>query len=166
VLEFIFGNAAWEFATLMRLVKSGQVSRRAVLLALPWRALPLVVTAMLTWLLGGTKALVLYPGVTLAVLWVSSQAARHLQWVEHLGVLAEGTMQERSLHTRNLTNKTPFGWLFNRLTLQEAWNHAYHHIEPGRPLSSIDGLAPEPRHVVIDGRQYSKVLRDYWRSLN
>jgi fatty acid desaturase len=165
ILEFIFGNAAWELASLKQLVRSGKVSRRAVLVGLPLRAITLVATAVLAWMLGGKEVLAIYPWTTLAVVWSGSQAARHVQWVEHLGILAEGSMEERSLVGRNMTSKTLFGWLFNLLTLQEAWNHTYHHIEPGRPLSSIDNVGPDASHIVINEKQYARVLWNYWKSL-
>ncbi|HVH45113.1 MAG TPA: fatty acid desaturase [Labilithrix sp.] len=165
VLEFILGNAAWEFATLKRFVRAGNVSRKDVLVALPKRLLVLVVTALLVTLIGTKSALAYFPFTTFAMAWASSLAARHVQWVEHLGVVAEGSMVERSMLTRNLTNETLFGWVFNTLTCQEAWNHTYHHVAPERPLSSIDKLDPETTHVVVDGRQYWKILTDHYRSL-
>jgi fatty acid desaturase len=165
ILEFLLGNAVWEVMTLKRLLRAGKVSRDEVLGALPYRLLPLLVTAAATYAAGGTGALALYPLTTLLTLWASSQVARHTQWVEHLGILAEGSMKERSLKGRNLTRRTPFGWIFNVLTLNEAWNHTYHHVEPGRPLSSIDKVEPAPDHQVIDGRQYAAILWSYWKSL-
>ena len=165
ILEFLLGNAAWEFMTLGRLVRTAKVSRKEVLGAVPYRLLPLLVTAAATYAVGGSGALALYPLTTLATVWVGSQAARHVQWIEHLGVLAEGSMEERSLRTNNLTRATPFGWLFNVLTLNETWNHTYHHVAPAQPLSSIDAVEPAPDHRVIDGRQYASILWSHWKSL-
>lgn len=165
IIEFIFGNAAWELGMLKRLVRAGKVPRSAVLMGLPLRLITPAVTATLAWVLGGMEALSVYPWTTLLVMFCASHAARHVQWVEHLGIRAEGSMEERSLVGRNLTNKTLFGWVFNRLTLQEAWNHTYHHVEPGRPLSSIDHVLPAQHHVVIDGKQYGQILWSYWKSL-
>jgi fatty acid desaturase len=165
VLELLLGNAVWEFMTLGRLVRTGKVSRKEVLGALPYRLAPLLATAAATYAVGGPRALALHPLTALLTLWAGSQAARHTQWIEHLGVLAEGSMEERSLKTHNLTRGTPFGWLFNVLTLNETWNHTYHHVEPAQPLSSIDEVAPAADHRVIDGRQYAAILWTYWKSL-
>lgn len=165
ILEFLFGNAVWELMTLQRLMRTGKVSRKEVLGALPYRLVPLLVTATATYAVGGSGALSLYPLTTLLAAWAGSLAARHTQWVEHLGVLAEGSMEERSLKTHNLTRATPFGWLFNVLTLNETWNHTYHHVSPVQPLSAIDEVEPAPDHRVIDGRQYAAILWSYWKSL-
>lgn len=166
VLEFLLGNAVWELMMLKRLMRAGKVTRRQVLGAVPYRLAPLVVTAAATYAVGGSRALALYPVTTLLTVWAGSQAARHTQWIEHLGVVAEGSMTERSLATHNLTRATPFGWLFNVLTLNETWNHTYHHVAPAHPLSSIDEVEPAPDHHVIDGRQYAAILWSYWKSLN
>lgn len=165
ITEFIFGNAAWEVGMLRRLVRTGKVSRREVLLGLPLRFITPALAAALAWALGGLEALLIFPCTTLLVAFAASQAARHVQWVEHLGIMAEGTMEERSLAGHNITNKTVFGWIFNLLTLQEAWNHTYHHVEPSRPLSSIDKVSPAENHLVIDGKQYARILWNYWQSL-
>ncbi len=165
ILEFLLGNAVWEFMTLGRLVRSGKVTRKSVLRALPYRLAPLLATAAATCALGGRGAFAPYLSTTLLTAWAASQAARHVQWIEHLGVLAEGSLEERSVRTHNLTRRTLFGWIFNVLTLDETWNHTYHHSDPAKPLSAVEDVEPAPDHEVIDGRQYAAILWSYWKSM-
>jgi len=164
LLELMFGNLAWEFSAAARLKRSGQLSTSTLLLHLPARlALPAGIALAFGVLAPDVLGLV---AANFALMvWSGSVMTRHNQWLQHLGILCEGTMEERNLRTRNLRNKTWLERLVNFLNHDDSVAHTYHHTEPNAYTRLDPNLQPASHHLQITLGDYARILRAFHRSL-
>lgn len=163
-LELVFGNAAWELACLWRLKREGRATARAGRRALGMRV------ALLAPVLAAAESCV--PGGAwtclagyAATLWAGSIVTRHDQWIEHLGIVSDGPLDERNMLTRNLTTHTWSGWLFNVWNHNEPREHVLHHTDPKVNSRGFPGLALPPGARTITLGAYARLLAEHWRQL-
>lgn len=164
ILELLFGNAAWELSTFWRLRKQGRATLRAFFNALAKRlAVFLGLTALVEMMEPGAGWFFL--GLSTGSIWFGAVMNRHVQWIEHLGVLSDGQLAERNLLTRNLSSATLAGKLFNWLYHHDAEEHVFHHTEPKINSRGASGLTLPPGARTITLGEYPRILWSYYRSL-
>ena len=164
VCELALGNVAWEVATMWRLRREPGTWRR-IATSLVWRsAISLGLLATVAWLAPG-RGWLRFLCVSTLTIWLGAVMTRHLQWVEHLGILGNGPLAARNLLTRNLSPSTPLSWLFNFVNHDDAREHVLHHTQPQQNTRGLPGLVlpAGAREVTIGG--YARVLADHYRSL-
>ena len=163
-LELLFGNMAWELTCLHRLFRENRYTRWASRACLGKRAaLFFALNFVSRWLTPGSGWY--YLGCYMATLWIGSLVTRHNQWIEHLGILSEGSIAERNLLTRNVSSDTLFGKLFNFMNHDDAKEHVFHHTEPQLNTRGFPGLSLPPGARTITLPQYARLLIDHYRSL-
>lgn len=164
VLEFVFGNLAWEVSTLSRLHNAGLISTSTILSHLPNRlVLPVGLAAFFVGVApeAGLFALANF----LLMFWSGSVMTRHNQWLQHLGIIADGTAEARNLLTRNLKNETLLQRFVNFLNHDDSVAHTYHHTEPNQYTRLNPELGPAQDHVQITLAEYASILLAYARAL-
>ncbi|MBI3890431.1 MAG: hypothetical protein HY303_02750 [Candidatus Wallbacteria bacterium] len=163
LFELLFGNAAWELHTLQRLKREKRFDRPQGLLSFLCRVglagLLCGVSTRLT--PGSAKA---YLAGYFLTLWWGAIVSRHNQWLEHLGIVGGGTLEERNLMTRNLPDTGLLNRLWNLYHRNDPREHVLHHTKAGIH-SRI-----EPFPLPVGARftsvaEYPGLLRQYWRSL-
>lgn len=163
-LELIFGNMAWELTCLHRLFHEGKYTRWASRFCLVKRAaLFFLLNGVSRWLTPGSGWY--YFGCYLATLWIGSLVTRHNQWIEHLGILSDGTIAERNLLTRNVSSDTFLGRVFNFMNHDDAKEHVFHHTEPQLNTRGFPGLTLPPGSRTITLPEYGRLLVEHYRSL-
>jgi hypothetical protein len=163
ILEFLFGNMAWELSTFMRLRAEGRAGLTASVIALGKRlAIFLALLTMTLWL--EPAALWSYVWTYVLTIWAGAVLTRHNQWVEHLGIVSNGSLAERNLLARNLPSTTVLGRLFNILNQNDAREHIFHHTEPKLNSRGVD-LALPAGGCTVTLPQYLQILADYYRQL-
>jgi hypothetical protein len=90
---------------------------------------------------------------------------RHVQWIEHLGILSDGSLAERNLLTRNLSSATLGGRLFNFIFHYDAQEHVFHHTEPRINSRGAPDLTLPPGAQTITLGEYPRLLWSHYRSL-
>lgn len=139
ILELLFGNAAWELASLQRFKRDGLATARAGRIALACRAgLLAAVVAVAAQVTPGGGSVCL--GLYAATVWMGSVMTRHDQWVEHLGIVGDGSLVERNLLTRNLAPATIWDRLFLFVNHNEPREHVLHHLEPRVDSRGLPGV--------------------------
>lgn len=165
VLELIFGNMAWELTCLHRLFRENKYTRWGSRACLAKRA------ALFFTLHTICRALVpgsgwLFFWCYLTTIWTGSVVTRHNQWIEHLGIVANGaSIAERNLLTRNVRSGTLSGWLFNFMNHDDATEHVFHHTEPQLNTRGFAGLELPPGARTVTLSEYAGLLVDHYRSL-
>lgn len=164
ILEFFFGNAAWELLTFWRLRRAGKVTLKAGLWTLPKR---LGIVLALFFLIDRIEpgAGPYFFAVYAVTIWLGALMSRHVQWIEHLGIVSDGSLAERNLLTRNLSSSTFSGRLFNTLYHDDAKEHVFHHTEPKLNSRGLVGLSLPPGAQTITLSEYPRILWNYYRSL-
>jgi hypothetical protein len=164
VLELAFGNIAWHLSTFTRLKKEGRVTMAGSCAALVKRVAILIgLMAVAGWIEPRGRWLFLATyGLTI---WLGAIMTRHLQWVEHLGIVSGGSLAERNLLTRNLSSDTVLGWLFNFLNHDDAREHVFHHTEPKLNTRGVRGLQLPPGAERITLGDYVGILRAHYSKL-
>jgi hypothetical protein len=164
ILELLFGNAAWELSTFWRLRRQGRATSKAHLHS--------VVKRLIVFLGLMSLAESLEPGagwffasLSTVSIWFGALMNRHVQWIEHLGIVSDGSLAERNLLTRNLSSSTFFGWLFNTLYHDDAKEHVFHHTEPKLNSRGLAGLSLPPGAQTITLGEYPRMLWSFYRSL-
>jgi hypothetical protein len=164
VLELLLGNIAWEISCLYRLKRQGKITSRTGLETLAKRLLVFfalmavvgLVEPGAAWRFAVTSAL---------TIWAGSVMTRHNQWIEHLGIVSDGSLAERNLLTRNVRSDRALGWLFNLMNHNDPLHHVYHHTEPKLQTRALSGLALPPGARVITVPEYLRLLVEHYRSL-
>lgn len=163
-LELVFGNIAWELTCLHRLFREKRYTRRASRLCLLKRAaLFFTLHGICRWLTPGSGWY--YFGCYLGTLWCGSLVTRHNQWIEHLGIVSDGSIAERNLLTRNVSSDTRLGKLFNFMNHEDGREHVFHHTEPQLNTRAFPGLELPPGAHTVTVSQYARILIDHYRSL-
>jgi fatty acid desaturase len=163
VLELLFGNMAWELATLRRLKKEGRATARAGrIAAMPRFAILGAIVGASSWLQPGSGWACFW--IYWLSVWAGSVMTRHNQWIEHLGIVSDGSLAERNLLTRNLRSDTFAGWLFNLMNHDDAREHVFHHTEPQLNSRGIDGLALPPGARTCTVGEYLSLLVRHCRT--
>jgi hypothetical protein len=161
--ELILGSVAWQVATYERLRKAGRVSIGAATTSLGPRIGLVLVWFVPLWLIAPELwgyALVSWLGT----LWLGALLTRHNQWIEHLGILAEGDIIERNALSRNLVTTGLAERMFNFYAHADPAEHVYHHTDGRLSTRNLGfGLPADANSITLGG--YFKVLRDYARSL-
>lgn len=164
ILEFLCGNMAWEFSTFGRLRRGGQATLRAKLAAfakgLALFAFPVVLAA---WIQPGAGRF--FFATCALTIWCGAIMSRHVQWIQHLGIVSDGSLAERNLLTRNLCSDTVVGWLLNFLSHDDAREHVFHHTEPKLNSRGLAGLKLPPEAHTVTLSEYPRILWSYYRSL-
>jgi Fatty acid desaturase len=164
LLELCFGNIAWELATLWRLRRGpGTLRRAAVALALRvalWTGL----LGVAAWLLGG-RGWHYFVTTSALTIWLGSLMTRHLQWVEHLGVVSAAPLAERNLLARNLPSTTPLAWLFNLVNHDDAREHVLHHTAPHKNSRGLPELTLPPSATTVTIPGYLRILAFHYQDL-
>ena len=165
IAELIFGNMAWELTCLHRLFREGMYTRwQSRLCFLKRVALWTVQLQVCKWWLPGSGWLFFYSYA--GSVWAGSLVTRHNQWIEHLGICANGApLAERNLLTRNVRSDTLLGRLFNFLNHDDATEHVFHHTEPQLNTRGFPGLTLPPGARTVTVPQYAGILVDHYRSL-
>jgi hypothetical protein len=163
--ELALGNIAWELSCLWRLwrTKGAAVVTAGVVAKVKCAALLALVIVACRLLEPGSQGLCLAAyGLTI---WAGSLMTRHNQWIEHLDIVADGSLAERNLLTRNLSSESWAGRLVNFMNHHEAREHVYHHTEPGVNSRGAAGLALPRGAQTVSLTEYWRVLLRYHRSL-
>lgn len=165
VLELIFGNMAWELTCLHRLFREGKYTKWGSRVCLLKRASILAVLVSISrWITPGSGWT--YLGCYLGTLWVGSLVTRHNQWLEHLGICANGaSIAERNLLTRNLKSEGLLARWFNFMNHDDAREHVFHHTEPQLNTRAFPGLELPPGARTITIGQYLGLVARHYRSL-
>jgi fatty acid desaturase len=165
ILESIFGNIAWQLATFQRFRAEGRATTKATCVALIKRlAILCGLLAVAGWIQPGGWWPCLWTYA--ASVWLGAVMTRHLQWVEHLGIVSEGSLAERNLLTRNLSTDTALGCLFNFLNHDDAREHVLHHTEPKFNTRGVKGLTLPTGASRITLRDYLHILVTHYRTLD
>lgn len=162
ILECLFGNIVWEFATEAALRRAGLVKGARLKQFVPRFALLLALACVTTWLApGALAAFALVYGLTV---WATAVVTRHHQWLQHLGILSDGPLAERNLLTRNLDTSTVGGFLFSFINHNDARDNVLHHLTANGYVQG--GCNELPRAATIIGLgQYPRILLAHYRSL-
>jgi fatty acid desaturase len=164
-MELVVGNMAWELTCLHRLFRDGKYTKwKSRICALKRAALFLALVSISRVITPGSGWI--YLQGYLATLWVGSLVTRHNQWLEHLGICANGaSLAERNLMTRNLPSDGPLAWLFNFVNHNDATEHVFHHTEPKLNTRGFPGLQLPPGARTVTIAQYLGILVDHYRRL-
>lgn len=163
LFELLFGNAAWELMLIQRLKAEKKYNRPLGLVSFLCRvaiALTLGWVADRIWPGGMAACLVCFA----LTLWWGAIVSRHNQFIEHLGIVSSGTLEERNLLTRNLRNEGWMDRLWNLYTRNDPREHVLHHTKPG----IHSRVRPEPLPAgakTTTVREYPRILLEHYRSL-
>ncbi|MBI4867003.1 MAG: fatty acid desaturase [Candidatus Wallbacteria bacterium] len=164
ILELLFGNAAWELLTLARLKRERKYYRPLGFLSFFCRA---GLVALLCWVSsrlnpGSAGVYLLCYALTL---WWGAVVSRHNQWLEHLGIVSDGSFDERNLLTRNLPDTGALNWLWNLYHRNDPREHVLHHTKAGLHSRVVPFELPEGTRFTSVA-EYPAILRQYWRTLH
>ena len=164
ILELIYGNIAMQVSHYTRLMKEGRATVQASRNAFAKRlALFLSLLAIAGWIQPGGQWLFFWTYIL--TIWLGVVMIRQLQWVEHLGIVSDGSLAERNLLTRNLSSDTLLGWLFNFYNHDDAREHVFHHTEPKLNTRGLKGLKLPPGARTVTIQEYLGILATYYRNL-
>lgn len=162
-MELLFGNAAWEFHTWLRLRREGKYDKVEGHIWFLLRAALMIGlgTASERLVPGSFYPFLICYGLTL---WWGAVVSRHNQWLEHAGILSEGPYEERNRLTRNLSNDGVLNKLWNFYHRNDPREHVNHHVKAGINSRLVPSSLPEGA-VVTNVTEYPGILLAYWRSL-
>jgi len=164
ILELLFGNVAWELSSFGRLRQRGQATLRARLVAFAKQlAIFAFLLVLVAWMQPGAGRF--FFATCALTIWCGAVMSRHVQWIEHLGIVSDGSLAGRNLLTRNLCSDTVLGWLFNVLSHHDAREHVFHHTEPKLNSRGLAGLQLPPDARTIALSEYPRILWSYCRNL-
>ncbi len=164
ILEFLFGNIAWEIATTWRLIKRKQISIKREIFSASLRiAMILGLCFAANWIYPGSgKALVL---VYFSTIWIGAVITRHDQWIEHLGILSDAPLQDRIRMVRNLPDSHWSNKLWNVLNHNDPRGHYFHHAYPQLNFREIEVMKLPEDVARTTIPQYLRFLWQYYKSI-
>lgn len=95
----------------------------------------------------------------LVMLWLGSVFIHHDQLLPHIGIIAEGTWEERNLPMRGLA-----AYVFHFLTHGDTREHLLHHTMTevnSRPIPTVHPMPPEAPYISLG--EYLRCLWRYWK---
>ncbi len=160
LLELLFGNMMWEGSTIIRLRRAGKWNRTLGRQNLLGRLLFL---SLICWL-----SVTINPGSMVSVLavfwltlWWGALVSRHNQFLEHLGIVSDGSFEERNMLTRNLPDDTLWGWLWNLYNHNDPRAHLLHHTKAGINSRALGIPLPEGARETSVPEYLSNLLNHY-----
>lgn len=165
LLELLLGNMVWEVSTQHRLYREGKADRWEGRKALFKRLALLLAASGVAAMIDPRAGWRVIP-VFLMTAYVAAIVTRQNQWIEHLGLRAEGaSLARRDMMTRNLPNTSLLNRMWNFYNHNDPRDHVLHHTDPKYNTRGVDGIDLPEGAVYTSIPEHLGRLWAHYRSL-